>query len=337
MAKVAINGMGRIGRAALKVIMENPALDLVAVNDIAPIDNFVYLLKYDSVYGRYDKTVEAVDGNLVIGGKEIAFLSERDPSDLPWAEMGVELVFESTGFFTKTEGAQKHIDAGAKHVVISAPTKSPDLPTVVHGVNTDLGMGVSILSTASCTTNSLTPVVEIIGRRIGIEKALMTTVHGYTSTQSIVDGPHKSMRRGRTAAQNIVPTTTGAAVATTLALPEYKGNFDGVALRVPVPVGSISDITFVTSRDTSVEEINDILREEAASDRYKGIFEASDEQLVSTDIIQNPHASIADLEMTRVVGGNLVKIMAWYDNEWGYTNQMVRQALALLGEEPVTA
>lgn len=337
MAKVAINGLGRIGRATLKVVLENPALELVAVNDIAPIDNFVYLLRYDTVYGRYDKTVKAVDGNLVIDGQEIAFLSERNPEDLPWSEMGVELVFESTGFFTTNEGASKHLTAGAKHVVISAPTKSEDLPTVVHGVNTDFGTGVSIVSTASCTTNSLTPVVEIIGRRIGIEKALMTTVHGYTSTQALVDSPMKKKRRGRAAAQNIVPTTTGAAIATTKALPDYEGKFDGVALRVPVPVGSISDITFVTSRDTTVEEVNNILKEEAASKRYKGIFDATEEELVSTDIIQNPHASIADLEMTRVVGGNLVKIMAWYDNEWGYTNQMIRQAMTLLDIEVTTA
>jgi len=337
MAKVAINGLGRIGRATLKVLIDTPALELVAVNDIAPLDNFVYLLRYDTVYGRYDKSVEAKDGNLFIDGKEIKFLSERDPSNLPWKDMGVELVFESTGFFTEKAGAGKHIEAGAGHVVISAPTKSDDLPTVVHGVNTDAGMGINVLSTASCTTNSLTPVVEIIGRRIGIEKALMTTVHGYTSTQALVDSPMSKMRRGRAAAQNIVPTSTGAAVATTKALPEYDKKFDGVALRVPVPVGSISDITFVTSRDTTVEEVNNILKEEAAEKRYQGIFGVTEDPLVSTDIIGDPRASIADLEMTRVVGGNLVKIMAWYDNEWGYTNQMVRQALALIGETPVTA
>jgi len=332
MAKVAINGLGRIGRATLKVLLDTPALELVAVNDIAPLENFIYLLRFDTVYGRYHKSVEARDGNLVIDGQEIKFLSERDPANLPWEELGVELVFESTGFFTERDKASKHIEAGAQHVIISAPTKSEDTPTVVHGVNTEMGLGIDVLSTASCTTNSLTPVVEIIGRRIGIEKALMTTVHGYTASQSLVDSPQKKMRRGRAAAQNIVPTTTGAAVATTKALPEYENKFDGVALRVPVPVGSISDITFVTSRDTTVEEVNSILKEEASTNRYRDIFAASEDELVSSDIIGDPHASIADLEMTRVVGGNLVKVMAWYDNEWGYTNQMVRQALALVGE-----
>lgn len=332
MAKVAINGLGRIGRAALKVVLEDDKLDLVAVNDIGSAENLAYLLRFDTVYGRYDKTVEVTDGAFIIGGKVIKFLSERNPADLPWEEMGVELVFESTGFFTTKEKAQAHLDAGAKHVVISAPTKSEDLNTVVHGVNTEMGTGVDILSTASCTTNSLTPPVEILGRRIGIEKALMTTVHGYTSTQALVDSPMDKFRRGRAAAQNIVPTSTGAAVATGKALPQYQGKFDGVALRVPVPVGSISDITMVMSKDTTVEEINNILTEEANSDRYKGIFAVSNDPLVSTDIIGNPHASIADLEMTRVVGGNLVKIMCWYDNEWGYTNQMIRQARVLLDD-----
>ena len=330
MAKVAINGLGRIGRAALKVVMADDKLELVAVNDIAPVENLAYLLRFDTVYGRYDKTVEVTDDALIIGGKEVKFLSERNPADLPWEELGVGLVFESTGFFTTKEKAQAHLDAGAKHVVISAPTKSEDLNTVVHGVNTEMGTGVNILSTASCTTNSLTPPVEILGRRIGIEKALMTTVHGYTSSQALVDSPMSKFRRGRAAAQNIVPTTTGAAIATGKALPEYKGKFDGVALRVPVPVGSISDITMVMSKDTSVEEINSILTEEANTDRYKNVFAVSNDPLVSTDIIGDPHASIADLEMTRVVGGNLVKIMCWYDNEWGYTNQMIRQARVLL-------
>ncbi len=332
MTKVAINGLGRIGRATLKVLLDTPELELVAVNDIAPLKNFVYLLRFDTVYGRYEKSVEERDGNLIIDGQEIRFLSERDPANLPWKEMGVEVVFESTGFFTEREGASKHIEAGAQHVIISAPTKSEDTPTIVHGVNTQMGLGIDVLSTASCTTNSLTPVVEIIGRRIGVEKALMTTVHGYTASQALVDSPMKKMRRGRAAAQNIVPTSTGAAVATTKALPEYENQFDGVALRVPVPVGSISDITFLTSRDTTVEEVNNILKEEAATDRYRDIFAVSEDELVSSDIIGDPRASIADLEMTRVVGGNLVKVMAWYDNEWGYTNQMVRQALELVGE-----
>lgn len=331
--KVGINGLGRIGRAALKVIMDTPEFELVGVNDIADVDNLAYLIRYDTVYGRYNRSVEVVDGNLVIDGQTIHFFSERDPAELPWGEHGVELVFECTGIFTKADSAGKHIEAGAKHVIISAPTKDESLPTVVHGVNTQMGLGIDILSTASCTTNSLTPVVEIIGRRIGIEKALMTTVHAYTATQALVDAPaNKEMRRGRSAAENIVPASTGAAVATGLALPEYNGKFDGVALRVPIPVGSISDITFMTSRDTSVEEVNSILTEEADTDRYKEVFRVSNDPLVSSDIVGDPAASIADLEMTRVVGGNLVKIMAWYDNEWGYTHQMVRQAKALVVE-----
>jgi glyceraldehyde 3-phosphate dehydrogenase len=330
MVKVAINGMGRIGRAALKVLLEDDTLDLVAVNDIADIENIAYLLRYDTVYGRYDKTVEVVDGNLVIDGKTVQYLSERNPEDLPWKDLDVKLVFESTGFFTHKEGAEKHIQAGSQYVIISAPTKSDELATVVHGVNTELGLNVDVLSTASCTTNSLSPVVEIIGRRVGIEKAIMTTIHAYTSTQALVDSPKDKFRRGRAAAQNIVPANTGAAIATTKVLPQYEGKFDGVALRVPVPVGSMSDVIFVTSRDTTREEINEILTEEANSERYQNVFAVTNDPIVSSDIIMSPYASIADLEMTRVVDGNLLKIMAWYDNEWGYTNQMIRQAHSLL-------
>ncbi len=331
MANVAINGLGRIGRAALKVILDTPELDIVAVNDIADIDNIAYLIKYDTVYGRLGKPISVEDGNLVIDGQTIPYYSERNPADLPWKDLGVELVFESTGFFTSFEDASKHIEAGSKWVIISGPTKSAEVPTVVHGVNSN-DEETRVISCASCTTNNITPVVEILGRRIGIKKAMLTTIHGYTSTQSLVDAPKGKVRRGRAAAANIIPTTTGAAIATTKALPQYEGVFNGVALRVPVPVGSIADLTFLMERDTTVEEINSILEEEAASDRYKDVLGATYDELVSSDIIQDPRASIVDLGMTHVVDGDMVKIMTWYDNEWGYTNQMVREAISLLSD-----
>lgn len=329
MARVAINGMGRIGRAAFKILRDSPDLELVAVNDIVPIDNIAYLLKYDSVYGRYDETVEAGQDELIVGGESIPFYAERDPAQLPWGDLEVDVVFECTGVFTSAEDLAKHVQAGAAYVILSAPTKSEEIPTVVHGVVTPDG-DAQIISCASCTTNSITPVVEVIGRRVGVKKAIMTTIHAYTSSQAIVDSPAKKVRRGRAGAVNLVPTTTGAAIATTKALPQYSGRFDGVAVRAPVPVGSISDIIFLTERDTSVEEINQILTEEADSDRYRGILGVSNDPLVSTDIIGDPRAAIIDLEMTQVVDGDLVKVMSWYDNEWGYTNQMVREATRLV-------
>jgi glyceraldehyde 3-phosphate dehydrogenase len=328
MARVAINGLGRIGRAALRIILDTPELDLAAVNDIAPADNLVYLIKYDTVYGRFEKDVKADNGKFVIDGKEYPCLSERNPADLPWGDLDVDIVLECTGQFTQMEGAEKHIMAGAKYVIISAPTKSKDVPTVIHGVNT-ASENPLIVSCASCTTNSITPVVEVMGRRIGVKKAIMTTIHGYTASQSIVDGPNKRIRRGRAGAANFVPTSTGAAIATTKALPEYAGRFDGVAVRVPVPVGSMSDIVFLTERDTSVEEVNNIFREEAQSERYQGILGVTEDPIVSSDVIRDPRASVVDLEMTRVVDGNLVKVMSWYDNEWGYTHQMIRHALEI--------
>lgn len=330
MANIAINGLGRIGRAALKIAEATPGMDVVAVNDIVPIENIAYLLKYDTVYGRYGKPVEVQDGRLVVDGRSIQFLSEKDPEQLPWDELSIDLVLESTGVFTNKPALEKHINAGAKHVILSAPAKDETL-TVVHGVS-DLGdEKPTILSCASCTTNCITPVVEIMGRRIGISKATMTTIHAYTASQAIVDGPHKKVRRGRAGAANLVPTTTGAAVATTKALPQYEGRFDGLAVRAPIPVGSIADIVFLTERETSIEEVNDIFREEAQSDRYQGIFGVSEDPIVSADIVGDPRASILDLEMTQVVAGDLVKVLSWYDNEWGYTNQMIRKAQEMLG------
>lgn len=331
MAKVAINGLGRIGRATLKVLEEAGGVELVAVNDLVPASNLAYLLKYDTVYGRFPGTVEESSEGLSINGRRVPVLSEKDPARLPWKDLGVDLVFECTGFFTEMDGAKGHLDAGAKHVIISAPTKSPELATVVHGVGHPEAKEKRIFSCASCTTNSITPVVEVMSRRIGIQKAILTTVHAYTSTQAIVDSPSKKHRRGRAAAQNIVPSTTGAAVATTKVLPEHAGKFDGIALRVPTPVGSVSDIVFLTSRETSVEEINGVFREEAKSDRYKSILAVSEDDIVSSDIIGDPHAAIVDLTMTKVVDGNLVKVLSWYDNEWGYSNQMVREAKEVLG------
>jgi glyceraldehyde 3-phosphate dehydrogenase len=330
MAKVAINGLGRIGRATLKQIMDHPELELAAVNDLIPSDNLAYLLRFDTVYGRFEHPVESGADFLKIDDRKIPLFNQKDPAKLPWKDLGVDLVFESTGVFRKTEDLKKHIQAGAKHVILSAPAKD-DLLTIVYGVNHPQGK-VEMLSTASCTTNCITPVVEIMGRRIGVQKAMLTTVHAYTSSQQIVDGPSKKWRRGRAGAANFVPTTTGAAIATTKVLPQYQDKFDGVAIRGPIPVGSISDIIFLTERDTSVSEINDVFKEEAGTDRYADILAVSDQHLVSSDIVGDPHASIVDLTMTRVVDGNLVKVMSWYDNEWGYTAQMVRQAVDLISK-----
>ncbi|WP_020529889.1 type I glyceraldehyde-3-phosphate dehydrogenase [Flexithrix dorotheae] len=329
MKKIAINGMGRIGRTSLKIILENPDLELVAVNDIAPIDNIAYLIQYDSVHGRFEKKVEVLDGALVIDGREIAFFNEKNPENLPWKDLKIDVVIESTGIFTSGEDATKHILAGAKTVVLSGPTKSPDVPTVVHGVNSEKGK-TSIFSCASCTTNNISPVMEILGRRIGIRKAIMTTIHADTASNKTVDGPSgKDFRMGRSGLHNLIPTTTGAAKATAKALPEFTGKFDGLSVRVPVPVGSISDITLVTDRVTSVEEVNEILTQEANSERYQNVFAVTNNPLVSTDIIKSPFASIADLSMTKVVDGDLLKVLTWYDNEWGFTSQMIRQILTL--------
>jgi glyceraldehyde 3-phosphate dehydrogenase len=292
-----------------------------------PLDNLAYLLKYDTVYGRYDKSVEVGEDALVVDGKTYGFFKERNPADLPWAELGVDIVFECTGLFRHLEGIQRHLDAGAKFVILSAPAQSEEIPTIVHGVNVPEDESLPYLSCASCTTNCIAPVVEVMMRRIGVENAIMTTIHAYTSTQAIVDGPSKKFRRGRAAAANFVPTSTGAAIATTRVLPQLKGRFDGVAVRAPIPVGSISDIIFVTERETSAEEINDIFREEAASDKYRGILGVAEDPVVSSDIVGDSHGSIVDLGMTQVVNETLVKIMSWYDNEWGFTCQMIREGL----------
>ena len=329
MIRVAINGLGRIGRAVFKIVLDTPELELVAINDLVPIDNLAYLLKYDTVYGRYEKEVTYDDKNLIVAGEPYPVFSEKDPAQIPWGDLVVDTVFECTGVFTRKEDLGRHIQAGARRTILSAPAKSDDVATIVYGVNHSQSGSLQLLSTASCTTNCITPVVEVMDRRVGVHKAIMTTIHAYTTSQGIVDGPSKKFRRGRAGAANLVPTTTGAAVATTKVLPHYKGLFDGVAVRAPVPVGSIADLTFVTERKTTVEEINTIFREEAASDRYQHVLGVSEDQIVSSDIIKDPHASIVDLSMTQVVAGDLVKVMSWYDNEWGYANQMVREAVQL--------
>jgi len=326
--RVAINGLGRIGRAILKLIMDEPAFELVAVNDVSNLDALAYLLRFDTAYGRYARTV-SLDGNtLTVDAQRIVALQTARPADLPWRDLGVDLVFEATGAFRSREQLEEHLRAGARKVLLSAPSDSGDIETVVYGANTPISNG-AIISCASCTTNCIAPIVEIIGRRIGVMKAIMTTVHAYTSSQSIVDGPSKHKRRGRAGAANLVPTATGAALATTRALPEFAGRFDGVAIRAPIPVGSIADMTFLTSRRTSIEEVNGVLIEESESTRYTGVVGVTRDPLVSSDIIGDSRASVVDLDLTKVVDGDLVKVMCWYDNEWGYANQMLREAIAL--------
>jgi glyceraldehyde 3-phosphate dehydrogenase len=328
--------MGRIGRATFKIVLDAPQLDLVVVNDLVPADNLAYLLQYDSVYGRYEKTVKARDGALVVAGEEYEVLGVNDPAELPWKDRNIDIVFECTGLFTKRPDLEKHLQAGAKTVVLSAPAKSEDVPSVVHRVNV-VEPASRVISCASCTTNCITPVVEVMGRRIGIKKAIMTTVHAFTSTQAIVDGPNKKFRRGRAGANNFVPTTTGAAKATTKALPEYEGRFNGVAIRGPVPVGSIADLVFVTEKPTTAEEVNHVFEEESQTEKYQDVLGVTHDPIVSSDIIGDPRASIVDLTMTQVVDGDLVKVMSWYDNEWGYANQMVREGIRLSAEVPVPA
>ena len=329
MAKVAINGLGRIGRATLKIVMDTPDLELVAVNDLASTDNIAYLIRYDTVYGRYEHPVSSEPGCLRINGTRVQAIREMDPEKLPWADLGIDTVFECTGAFTRADDLAKHVQAGAKTVILSAPTKSEDVPTIVHGVNIPGETSSHVISCASCTTNCITPVIEIMGRRVGISKATMTTIHAYTASQSLVDAVDKNVRRGRAGGANLVPTSTGAAIATAKALPQYKNRFDGVAVRVPIPVGSIADIVFLTTRRTSVDEINAVFKQEAQTERYVGILGVAEDPIVSSDIIKDPRASIIDLTMTQVVDGDLVKVMSWYDNEWGYANQMVREAVRI--------
>ncbi|MHB8710435.1 MAG: type I glyceraldehyde-3-phosphate dehydrogenase [Minisyncoccota bacterium] len=327
--RVAVNGFGRIGRAFAR-LSHGRDIELVAVNDLGSLENLAYLLKYDTVYGRAPFSVEVKDGALIVDGKEVKFLQEKDPTQLPWKELNVDVVVESTGFFTRYEDAQKHIQAGSKRVVISAPAKGDESigATVLMGLNEERFRTHKVTSNASCTTNSASPVIAILDEAIGIEKAVLSTTHAYTASQSLVDGPSKKdMKEGRAAAQNIVPTATGAATAVAQAYTSLAGKFDGISLRVPVPAGSIADVTFIAKRSTTREEVNDILRAAGKDPRWEGIFRTTDEELVSSDIVGEPCASIADLGMTRVVDGNLVKVLAWYDNEMGYTESLVRHVI----------
>jgi glyceraldehyde 3-phosphate dehydrogenase len=317
-ATIAINGLGRIGRAALKILLDTDGLDVVAVNDVIPPDNLAYLLRFDTVYGRYHRQVVVKGNALVIDGRSIPVFAEKDPTALPWSELGIDLVLECTGVFREEQDLKKHIEAGARFVILSAPAKTETITTVVPGVSDPQGAEPWIISCASCTTNCIAPLVEVMDRRIGMERAVMTTVHAYTSSQPTVDGPARSFTRGRAGAANLVPTSTGAALATTKALPDLEGRFDGVAIRAPVAVGSVADVVFVARRATT--------REEASSDRYRNILGVSEDPLVSSDIIGDSRASVVDLHMTRVVDGSLAKVMSWYDNEWGFTHQMVREA-----------
>ena len=322
--KLAIHGFGRIGRNAFKIAFERRDLEIVAINDLTDTKTLAYLLKRDSNYGTYGKEVGYDDKGIIVDGKHIEVIAERDPALLPWADRGVDIVIESTGFFTDKEGASKHITAGAKRVVISGPTKSDGVDTIVLGANEDKIAGsTEVISNASCTTNSLAAVMAVLDAEFGVEKSLLTTVHSYTASQALQDAPKGDLREGRNAAENMVPTTTGAAIAVTKTLPQLEGKFDGLSIRVPTPVVSISDVTALLSRDVTVEEINNAFKKAANDSFYQGILGVSEEPLVSRDYIGNSHSGVVDLLLTKVVGGNLIKIAVWYDNEWGYSNRLV--------------
>ena len=322
--KIAINGFGRIGRNAFKLAFERDDIEVVAINDLTDTKTLAHLLKHDSTYGTYHHDVSYDDNSIFVAGKQIRVLAEKDPALLPWGEFGVDVVIEATGLFVQPEKARAHINAGAKKVVISAPAKGEGVKFIVLGVNEhELTREDNIISNASCTTNCIAPVMAILEREFGIEKSLMTTVHSYTASQRILDAPAKDLREARSAAENIVPTTTGAAIATAKVIPSLVGKFDGLSVRVPTAVVSLSDITAVLKRNTTKEEINEVFKRAAADPFYQGILTVTEEPLVSTDFKGNSHSSIVDLELTNVVGGNLVKIVAWYDNEWGYSNRLV--------------
>jgi len=334
--KVAINGFGRIGRCFLRSAWHDPQIDIVAVNDLGDINNLAYLLKYDTVYGQFAGQVDVEDNTLIIGAKRIQFICEKDPAKLPWGELGVGVVVESTGLFTDFEKAKVHLDAGARRVVISAPAhgehdvgEHPLGATVLMGINEGRMAACPITSNASCTTNASSPVIQILHEGLGVELALLNTTHAYTASQRIVDSPSgKDFREGRAGAQNMIPSSTGAAVAVTKAIPELANKFDGIAVRVPVVAGSIADITFISARPTSVEEVNTLLQTAAASERWRGVFSVTRDPLVSSDVVGQPYGGIADLSLTRVVGGKLVKVMSWYDNEMGYTSTLLRHVKA---------
>ncbi len=323
--RLAINGFGRIGRNAFKVAYERKDIDIVALNDLTDTKMLAHLLKHDTNYGEFEHEVSFDDSHIIVDEHKIPVFSEKEPAKLPWAEHKVDVVIESTGFFVKSELAKAHIDAGAKKVVISAPAKDNETDTVVIGANESIldGNEQNIYSNASCTTNSLAAVMDILEREIGIEKAMMTTVHGYTADQRLQDAPHRDFRRARAAAENIIPTTTGAAIAVTKTVPSLEGKFDGMAIRVPVSVGSVSDVTLLLKEDTTVDELKAKLKEACAQPYYQGIVDCTEEELVSSDFVGNSNSGTIDLPLTKVVGGNLAKVVVWYDNEWGYSNRLV--------------
>jgi glyceraldehyde 3-phosphate dehydrogenase len=322
--KVAINGFGAIGRKAFRGGIENPEIEFVAINDLVDPQVLAYLLKYDSNHGTFDGEIDHTDNSIIVNGKEIKIFNKKDPADLPWGDLGVEVVYESTGFFTDANDAKKHLDAGAKKVIISAPAKNEDI-TIVLGVNDeDYNPDKhNIVSNASCTTNCLSPIAKILDDEFGIEKGLMTTIHSYTSSQNLLDGPYKwkKITRGRAAAENIVPTTTGAAVATTTVLPKLEGKLDGMAVRTQTPTGSLVDLVVTLKEDVTEEQINKVMKKYADVD-MKGVLQYNEDPIVSSDIIGNPHSSIYDANYTKVIQGNMVKILSWYDNEWGYAQRL---------------
>ena len=322
--KIAINGFGRIGRNAFKLAFDRNDLEIVAVNDLTDTRTLAYLLQHDTNYGTYKNKVEYTDDSLIVNGQTIKVLSEKDPAALPWRDLGVDIVVESTGRFTAKEDAEKHITAGAKRVVLSGPSKSDGVDTIVLGANDDkVDDSTVVISNASCTTNSLGAVMAILDAEFGVQKSILTTIHSYTASQVLQDGPAKDLREGRSAAENIVPSTTGAAIAVTKTLPQLVDKFDGLSIRVPTPVVSISDVTVLLERDVTVEEVNEAFRSAAKDPFYQGILGVSEEPLVSSDYIGNSYSGVVDLLLTKVVDGNLIKIMVWYDNEWGYCNRLV--------------
>ncbi|MBU0625681.1 type I glyceraldehyde-3-phosphate dehydrogenase [Patescibacteria group bacterium] len=325
--RVAINGFGRIGRSTFKAAFGRlKNLQFVAINDLTDTSTLAHLLRYDTAYGKYDHEVDCDPTHLIVDGKKIRVYQERDPAKLPWKDEEIDVVLECTGVFRTEELAGLHITAGAKHVIISAPAKGGDVPTHVMGVNDGDELRTKITNNASCTTNCIAPVAQIISDSFGVERAIMTTIHGYTAEQNLQDGPHKDLRRARAAAANIIPTTTGAAKATAEVIPGFKGIFDGLAIRVPVPVVSLADLTFLLKKKVTVEEVNEVFRQAAESVRYKDILAVTDEPLVSSDFIGSEFSSIVDLGLTRVIEGDFLKVVAWYDNEWGYSMRLAEMA-----------
>ena len=332
---IAINGFGRIGKAVFKIIIEkySDKINIVAINKLSDNKIVTHLLKYDSIYGKFNHNIKYDKNSISIDDKKILSFAEKDPLRLPWQKLKVDLVLECTGKFRTKEESDLHLQAGAKRVIISAPAKDDDILTVVMGVNEkNIKKTNKIISLASCTTNCLSPVTKIIQDTFGIKKAIMTTIHSYTATQNILDGSHKDLRRSRAACLNIVPTTTGAALATTKVIPELKNKFDGMSMRVPTPVGSLCDIVFITKKKTNEEEVNDVFRKMCKTKKYKGVVKAEDEEIVLADIVGSSFSSIVDLSSTKVVGDDLVKVIVWYDNEWGYSSRLVDAILYLQGK-----